>query len=88
MIVQTSGAHAANADRSHVTAPRLLTEMQAAKYMGRSQTSFRKQVALHVLPQPSTANGNRRLWDRAVLDRYIDICSGLNAGNDNSWDDL
>jgi hypothetical protein len=67
--------------------PRLLSEQLAAQYLGRSRTRFREQVAKRVLPQPSDANGNRKLWDRFALDRYIDARSGFDEQS-SSWDDL
>lgn len=67
--------------------PRLLTEEQAATYLGRSVTRFREQVKARTLPQPCTRNGNRNLWDLRQIDRYIDQLSGMND-NAGSWDDL
>lgn len=67
--------------------PRLLSEQQAAAYLGRSASRFREQVAARILPQPVTKNGNRRLWDVRLLDRYVDQLSGIND-NSGSWDGL
>lgn len=70
-----------------VLTPRLLSEEQAAQYLGRSVTRFREQVAAHILPQPVTCNGRRRLWDLRLLDRYVDQLSGIND-NAGSWENL
>jgi hypothetical protein len=67
--------------------PRLIDESSAAAYLGRSRTRFREQVEAGALPQPITRNGNRRLWDRRLLDRYVDALSGLVETAD-SWADL
>lgn len=39
-----------------------------------------------LLPPPCDRNGNRKLWDRAALDRYIDEKSGI-ANDANPWDE-
>lgn len=65
---------------------RLIGEAEAAAYLGRSRTRFREQVRSRLLPQASDSNGNRPLWDRKLLDRYVDALSGI-GDNDNSWDD-
>lgn len=67
--------------------PRLIDESSAAAYLGRSRTRFRDQVAAGALPQPITRNGNRRLWDKRLLDRYVDALSGL-VDKTDSWADL
>jgi predicted DNA-binding transcriptional regulator AlpA len=66
--------------------PRLIDESSAAAYLGFSRTRFRDQVEAGALPQPVTRNGNRRLWDRHLLDRYVDALSGL-ADTSDSWAD-
>ena len=67
--------------------PRLLCEEDAAAYLGRSRNKFRDGVAARVLLQPSDQNGNRKLWDRRVLDRHVDALSGIGEV-DNPWDSL
>lgn len=67
-------------------APRLVDEVTAAAYLGRSRTAFREQRAKNLLPAPSDKNGNIPLWDVRVLDRFVDAKSGLGAPT-NSWDD-
>jgi len=67
--------------------PRLLDEETAAAYLGISKSHFRKLWEKdRVLPQPHRL-GNRLLWDRRLLDRYVDALSGI-APSSNSWDDL
>jgi hypothetical protein len=61
--------------------------VEAAAFLRRSRSSFRKQWQARLLPQPSDRNGNRNLWDRRVLERYVDGRSGIND-NGSSWDDL
>lgn len=67
--------------------PRLLNEDQAAAYLGRSRNAFRAQLARGELPQPSDRNGNRNLWDRQLLDRHVDLLSGIGDA-ENPWDSL
>lgn len=57
--------------------PRLIDEETAAHYLGRSRTRFHEQVAKGELPAPSDQNGNVKLWDLRVLDRYVDQRSGI-----------
>lgn len=58
--------------------PRLLDEITAAAYLGTSATHFRSRWQARVLPQPHK-DGRRLLWDRKLLDRYVDAVSGLDA---------
>lgn len=67
--------------------PRLLSEDMAAAYLGISKSNFHERwSAAKELPQPHRI-GSRVLWDRLLLDRYVDALSGLSASG-NSWDDL
>lgn len=66
--------------------PRLLSEDQAAHYLGVGKTQFRKRWQERTYPQP-VKEGRRLLWDIKMLDRYVDALSGIGA-NSNSWDDL
>lgn len=68
-------------------AKRLVSEKEAALYLGRSVTRFREGMRKFALPQPSDRNGRRRLWDRRLLDRHVDMLSGF-ENNQISWDDL
>lgn len=66
--------------------PRLLDEPTAAAYLGISKTNFRARWENKELPQPHKL-GARLLWDRHLLDRYVDALSGLGSASD-SWGDL
>lgn len=66
---------------------RLLNEQQAAQYLNRGRSTFRKQRAEGHLPQPTDFNGRRPLWDIRVLDRFVDMKSGIVA-HDDTWADL
>lgn len=66
--------------------PRLVDEVTAAAYIGRSRSAFRDQRKRGALPAPSDKNGNIPLWDIRVLDRFVDAKSGL-APSSNTWDD-
>lgn len=66
--------------------PRLVDEVTAAAYIGRSRTAFREQRKRGLLPAPSDSNGNIPLWDVRVLDRFVDTKSGL-VPQSNTWDD-
>ena len=66
--------------------PRLIDEVTAAAYIGRSRTAFRDQRARGELPAPSDKNGNVPLWDVRILDRFVDAKSGLGPET-NSWGD-
>lgn len=58
--------------------PRLLDEDTAAAYLGIGATRFRMRVQKKELPQPHR-DGRRLLWDRKLLDRYVDALSGIDA---------
>lgn len=64
--------------------PRLLDEEVAAAYLGISKSRFRTRWQGRELPQPHR-DGRRLLWDRVLLDRYVDALSGIGAST-NSWD--
>lgn len=66
--------------------PRLLSEGEAARYLGLSPTNFRARWEAKSFPQPHRI-GKRLLWDKRLLDRYVDALSGLGTAS-NSWDDL
>lgn len=65
-------------------APRLISEVDAARYLGRGRTSFRKQVRAGILPSPVERNGRSPLWDRRKLDEYVDGLSG-GGKSANPW---
>ena len=59
--------------------PRLLDEPTAAAYLGIGKTGFRMRWKdRKELPQPHRI-GERLLWDRKLLDRYVDALSGIEA---------
>ncbi|SMF70694.1 helix-turn-helix transcriptional regulator [Allosphingosinicella indica] len=66
--------------------PRLLNEETAAGYLGIGKTHFRKRWQAKSLPQPHK-DGSRLLWDRRLLDRYVDELSGIGPSS-SSWDDV
>lgn len=66
---------------------RLISEADAAQYLGRSKTTFRQQVRAGKLPGPADQSTRRRLWDRRVLDQYVDSLSGT-LDTSNPWDEL
>jgi hypothetical protein len=65
--------------------PRLLDEETAAAYVGRGKTRFREDWEAGRIPGPCDQNGNVRLWDLKLLDRYVDQRSGLGSPL-GSWD--
>ena len=56
--------------------PRLMGVELAAGYFGISERSFERQLLNAAFPQPIKI-GRRSLWDRKVLDIFIDELSGL-----------
>jgi len=54
--------------------PRLLSRDQAAAYCGISAPHFDETVAKEV---PALPLGRRNLWDRKLLDRWLDARSGI-----------
>lgn len=59
--------------------PRLLSRDQAAAYCGISTSHFTQTVAKAV---QSIKLGDRVLWDRRVIDRWLDQQLGLSNGVD------
>lgn len=60
--------------------PRGLSEDQAAEYVGMSAPTFLRAVVAGVFPSAislKSASIDRRLWDRAALDRALDRLSGF-----------
>lgn len=60
--------------------PRLLSEDQAAEYVGLSAMTFLKAIEAGAYPGPidmARFQIKRRLWDRAALDAALDRMSGL-----------
>jgi hypothetical protein len=48
----------------------------AALYMGVSRSKFLSRVDAHIYPAP-TRDGGNTLWDRKILDEYLDDRSGF-----------
>lgn len=75
--------------------PRLLSAEMAAAYLSISRTGFLDGVREGRWPAP-LREGRRTLWDRARIDRLVDVRSGLpptssGIGEEtggSSWDDL
>ena len=61
--------------------PRLLNADLAALYLGVSKRYFLDCVSKHKLPA-SVSIGRRVLWDRRILDQFVDALVGL-PSNDN-----
>lgn len=55
--------------------PRLLTARQAAAYCGVAEECFEQNCGL----PPIRVFGNRKLWDRKALDRWLDGVSGIDS---------
>jgi predicted DNA-binding transcriptional regulator AlpA len=51
---------------------RLLSIVQAAKYLGVGQVTFRKMVERGDAPKPIQITDRRVVWDRKQLDMFID----------------
>tara|TARA_B100001248_G_C27325506_1_gene428824 strand:- start:898 stop:1095 length:198 start_codon:yes stop_codon:yes gene_type:complete len=51
---------------------RLLNIVQAAKYLGIGQVTFRKMVDRGDAPKPIQITDRRVVWDRKQLDLFID----------------
>ena len=62
--------------------PRLLSREQAAAYLGVTVPT------LEGLPIASIRVRRRRLYDRAILDRWVDGLTGLGGGSDFDDDRL
>ncbi|WP_443030657.1 helix-turn-helix transcriptional regulator [Sphingomonas sp. RT2P30] len=55
---------------------RLLGQAIAAAYLGVSERTFEQQWRSGALPEPHRI-GRRLLWDRKLLDRWVDDLSGI-----------
>ena len=65
-------------------APRGLSRVQAAKYVGTGTTKFDEMVKDGRMPAPKQVDG-RKIWDRLGLDDYF---AALPSDEDaNPWDD-
>lgn len=59
---------------SEAVTPRCLPIRAAAEYLGIKESLFRERVAPEIA---SFTIGTRRLWDRKMLDRWLDRQSGI-----------
>lgn len=68
--------------------PRRMDADLAASYLSVSKTTFLQRVAKRAYPSPKR-EGKRVLWDRRLLDRFVDAQFGIanNTTSDN-WDDI
>lgn len=53
------------------TWPRLMSEVEAARYVGVSRNTFRGMVG-SLWPEPVPGMGRRRLYDKEALDKAVD----------------
>ena len=67
-------------------APRGLSRVQAAEYIGVGVTKFDEMVDDGRMPQPKRIDG-RTVWDRLKLDEAFDALDD-GAGANNEWDSL
>ena len=67
-------------------APRGLSRVQAAEYIGVGVTKFDEMVADGRMPSPKRIDG-RLVWDRIKLDEAFETLDDY-AGSKNEWDDL
>lgn len=63
-------------------APRGLSRIAAAQYVGVSPGTFDKLVAEGIMPKP-VAVRSRKVWDRFKVDAAFE---DLSSENDNEWD--
>ncbi len=56
---------------------RLLSIVQAAKYMGISPMTFRKMIGRGDAPKPIQITDRRVVWDKKLLDSFIDNLNGF-----------
>jgi len=66
--------------------PRLLGAPMAAAYLGISPRAFEQRWRASKLPAPHRL-GRRLLWDRKLLDKFVDKISGLDVQPDPPQDD-
>jgi predicted DNA-binding transcriptional regulator AlpA len=67
-------------------APRGLSRLQAAEYVGVGVTKFDEMVADRRMPKPKRIDG-RKVWDRIKLDEAFAALDD-EAGPKNEWDAL
>lgn len=67
-------------------APRGLSRLQAAEYVGIGATKFDDMVSDGRMPRPKRIDG-RVVWDRVKLDEAFEALDD-EAGRNNEWDGL
>jgi predicted DNA-binding transcriptional regulator AlpA len=70
-------------------APRGLSRLQAAEYIGIGATKFDEMVEDGRMPKPKRIDG-RTVWDRVLLDDAFEALedAGAPTAPNNEWDDL
>ena len=58
--------------KDNIDSVRLLSIVQAAKYLGIGQGTFRKLVERGDAPKPIQITDRRVVWDKKQLDMFID----------------
>ncbi len=58
--------------KDNIDSVRLLSIVQAAKYLGIGQVTFRKMVERGDAPKPIQITDRRVVWDKKQLDMFID----------------
>ena len=58
--------------KDNIDSVRLLSFVQAAKYLGIGQVTFRKMVERGDAPKPIQITDRRVVWDKKQLDMFID----------------
>jgi predicted DNA-binding transcriptional regulator AlpA len=66
-------------------APRGLSRVQAAEYIGVGATKFDEMVEDGRMPKPKRVDG-RVLWDRVLLDQAFDALNDDVTEKRNPWD--
>jgi len=66
-------------------APRGLSRVVAAEYIGVSPSLFDQLVSDGRMPKPKAIN-SRRVWDRLQVDEYFSALSGESNAEANPWD--
>lgn len=68
-------------------APRGLSRVQSAAYVGVSPTTFDIMVGDGRMPKPKRV-GTRTIWDRLGLDEAFEALSADGEGAANPWDEV
>jgi excisionase family DNA binding protein len=65
-------------------APRGLSRVQAAAYVGISASTFDKLVRQQSMPKPARC-GRRLLWDKCQIDRWLDALFDVEGAEEWSF---